>query len=406
MRDTGYTGYLLHLLLGVVLLLAAAALLNFVIDPYALYGTARIEGVSEHKPAAATRLRISKPYQVRRYRPRAVIGGNSRPEMGLDPAHACWPEEVRPVYNLGLPGAGLYRQARTLQHAMYDSDVTLVLWGLDFADFLTGRSPAGVPLQWPPDRRDFEDALSVDADGSGNRAYGVTRIVSYLHTLFSLDTLGDSLVTILKQADDYASDRLENGFNPARDYLAIIRSEGQQVLFRQKNREVDERFSRSGLSLGLDKSGRPESFRSVEHLLQSVDRDKVRVVLFINPYHVDYLRSIHNNGLWPQFEQWKRELLALSERYQVPLWDFSILTRYNSEAAPDRDRKGESLEWFWEPAHYKREVGGLMLRSLFGTGCGGSPESPVGRQLTPQDLEPLLTRERHRIQAYLADAGE
>src|SRR5690606_22721103 len=69
--------------------------------------------------------------------------GNSRPEIGIDPALGCWRDAERPVYNLALPGAGLAMQFDYLRHALAGGRVAQVLIALDFADFLIDtRAPA------------------------------------------------------------------------------------------------------------------------------------------------------------------------------------------------------------------------------------------------------------------------
>lgn len=392
-----HSSYLKRFFISFLLLVLAFGGLNFIIDPYALFGTPRIEGLSQMKPAAATRLRLSKPYQVRRYRPRTLIGGNSRPEMGIDPGHKCWPPAVRPVYNLGLPGVGVYRQARSLQHAGYNSDVVLILWGLDFADFLS--APTAVPRtpQWPPKAQAYETRLVVTAEGKENPDYSASYLKSYLKTLISLDTTRDSLVTILQQGNHYSSNRLANGFNPAQDYIPIIQTEGQQVLFRQKIKGIGERFSRQGLSIFSGQGESSTQFKSLEHFLNTIDHQKSEVYLFINPYHTDYLSAIYTNGLWEQFEQWKWRLVEIANRYKVPLWDFSVITPYNSEPSPSADVGAGVLKWFWEPAHYKREVGNMMLVTMLPDWCQKTLAEPVGIKLELKSINTILERERIKI---------
>lgn len=387
--------------LSLLLLILAFGALNYVIDPYALFGAPRIDGLSQIKPSVASRLRLSKPYQVVRYGPKTLIGGNSRPEMGIDPGHQCWPGDVRPVYNIGLPGIGVYRQARTLQHAMYDSDVVLVLWGLDFADFLSVRSKnVGGPPQWPPEEREYETRLRVHANGDKNRDYSVNYLKTFLQTLVSLDSTSDSLATVFQQGATYSSNRLENGFNPANDYIPIIRTEGQRVLFQQKNQEIEARFSQNGLTVSSGDGETSPEFRSLEHFLKTVDPEKRKVYLFINPYHVDYLKAIYRNGLWEQFEQWKVQLVEIANRYRVPLWDFSIITPYNSEPSPTVESGNNILKWFWEPAHYKREVGDMMLATMLSNWCASAPAVPVGIKLDRSKIEQLLNNERKKLAKF------
>ncbi len=397
MTNKTHSGYLKRFSISFLLLVLGFGCLNFILDPYALFGTPRIEGVSQLKPAAATRLRLSKPYQVRRYGPKTVIAGNSRPEMGLNPGHQCWPDAVKPIYNLGLPGIGVYRQARSIQHAIYDRDVVLILWGLDFSDFLSTRGKRPVTVQWPPAAQTYESDLVVAANGLENKYYRFNSLKTYLETLISLDTTVDSLKTVLQQGNRLSSNRLENGFNPAKDYVSIIRNEGQRVLFQQKMAEIQKRFSRPSQSVDAENGGNTRQFRSLEYLLEGVDGRKTQVYLFINPYHIDYLSAIYNNGLWEQFEQWKLRLLEIADSHQVPLWDFSLITRYNSEPAPASDVAADGLKWFWEPAHYKQEVGDLMLASMVPGWCEQMPEEPVGIKLKPDNIDEVLKNERAKI---------
>ena len=67
-------------------------------------------------------------------------------------------------------------QARTLQHAIAGNDVKLVLWGLDFLDFLSMHASTRYQWQWPPQRKKFEDRLKVNADGSENHGYSVKKM--------------------------------------------------------------------------------------------------------------------------------------------------------------------------------------------------------------------------------------
>jgi len=395
-----YRRYLQLWLVVVVALLCLMALLNYLVDPYGMFDTARLQGLNAIKPASGSHVRLAKPYQVTGYTPHAVIGGNSRPELGLNPANACWPENLRPVFNLALPGASVYMQARTLHHAIAGSDTRLVLWGLDFLDFLTRQASAGQALQWPPGRMEFEDRLKVNADGSTNRGYNRKRLQDYFQTLFSLDTLKDSLKTLSGQANRYSSSIRRDGFNPALDYLDIIAWEGQGVLFRQKNREISELFSRPELQLFQGASQWSPVFESVRRFLLFAREHSVTVVLFINPYHVDYLLALERAGRWSQFDAWKRELARLADELGVELWDFSELNSLSAEQEPAPGDKKTILKWFWEPAHYRMEYGDLMLSSMLQRPCDEGNVDPVGTLITTGNIDAHIMRLRTDMLHY------
>lgn len=393
--------YINKLLVLILLSLAAVATLNYLVDPYGLFDAARLAGVSDLKPAAGGHVRMAKPYQVREYAPKGIVAGNSRPEMGIDPNHVCWPGFARPVYNLGLPGAGVHMQARTLQHALFAGDVKLILWGLDFADFLTTNPGRSGSHPWPVSPRPYENRLIVQADGSENPVYPLVKLEDFLTVGLSLDTTIDSLKTITLQGNRNVSTRLRNGFNPANDYRPIMSTEGQFVLFEQKNREIDKRFSRSGLTVFPYPKKQSEEFASVAHLLQYAKHHQARVILFINPYHADYLSAIYRHDLWPQFEAWKYRLLEIAAEFRVELWDFSGLDEFNTEPAPAIGDKSARLKWFWEPAHYKKEVGDQMLDQMLGQWCGVNTPHKIGFKISTDNVQRYLQDEKQKIEAHV-----
>ena len=65
--------------------LMLAACLAVAMDPYVIFGTPRVDGLNRLKPAAATRVRVAKPFALERGNWRTLIVGNSRPELGIDP---------------------------------------------------------------------------------------------------------------------------------------------------------------------------------------------------------------------------------------------------------------------------------------------------------------------------------
>jgi hypothetical protein len=398
--------FFLQLLLAVLLIfLFFTAAFNYLVDPYGLFDTKRIEGFNATKPAAGTHVRLSKPYQVINFSPKAIIAGNSRPEMGLNPANACWPKELHPVFNLGLRGADIYMQARMLQHAIAKNDVRLVLWGLDFLDFLSMQSNTGNSWHWPPQRKTYEDRLKVNADGSDYRGYSVKKLQDHLYTLFSLDTVIDSLKTLLTQGNPHSATVRRDGFDPALNYINIIEWEGQNVLFKQKNHEVSTRLSRPGLKLLQGEGRRSIAFESVRRLLQFAQKHGVIVVLFINPYHVDYLASLDQAGLWPEFELWKSHLTILADEFSVKLWDFSGINSFSTEQVPAPGDKTTILKWFWEPAHYRREYGDLMLSRMLQRPCDAGNVSPVGSLLKIKNIDTHTMRLRKDMMSYKEEHG-
>jgi len=378
--------HFLRLWLGTVaLVLTLAILFNYSMDPYGLFDTPRREGFNARKPLAPSHVRMAKPYQVVSFMPRTLIAGNSRPEIGLDPANSCWETSERPVFNVGLPGSGIYMQARTIQHAIAAGNIQQVFWGLDFADFL--KPHEAIMNRWENGqaRLEFEERLLVNPDGSSNPSFSLKRIKDHFQTLVSLSTLKDSLATLLAQDDPYSANIRRDGFNPARDYLKIIRWEGQRVLFDQKRRDLKSMFGRPNLSLYAGNDHWSPEFESVENLLRFAIERKVHVTLLINPYHEDYLDIIETSGYQSTFKEWKKRLTQIARNHGTVLWDFSLHNNLTREEVPQAGDKKTIMRWFWEPAHYRKTFGDLMLSLMLGRAC--APELPtmeIGRRMTPK----------------------
>ena len=83
---------------------------------------------------------------------------------------------------------------------------------------------------------------------------------------------------------------------------------------------------------------RAHTFDALEEFLIRARDAGLRVILFINPYHADYLLLIEQTGKWPLLEGWQRELVHVAERHQVPLWDFNVLAPTLVGAATRRRR--------------------------------------------------------------------
>lgn len=388
-----HSRYLTSFILVFALVCALAGTFNFFVDPYGLFGIPPWNGFNTLKPKAGERVRITKPYQVLRHQQQTLIGGNSRPEMGLDPDSPCWNDTDRPIYNMGTPGASLYMQTRYLQHAMDAGAVSRVLLGLDLLDFLTYPSGPENFASWPEQRPAFESRLIQDANHRPNPEFWLTRSQEFLKGLFSFQGSIDSLGTLLAQRNPNSSTRRNDGFNPARDYLDIIATEGQEVLFRQKNREVITRIMNPELGIFQNDKNWSTDLEALQRFLRDARSRGVEVTLFINPYHAEYLTSLAVAGKWPTFMTWKRAVVAVAGRFEIPLWDFSGFDPYSTEELSVASETGGVLQWFWEPAHYRRELGELMLARMLERDCGKTLDMDFGKRISESTLETRIDQD-------------
>jgi hypothetical protein len=358
-----------------VLLLALIGVFNYLIDPYGIFNMPRYSWLNETKATAATKVRIAKPYQVTDMTPKTIIMGNSRPEMGLSPNSSCWDNSMKPIFNLAIPGLGFYAQTRLLQHALENPEIRRVYFGIDFFDFIVN-ADAKKPMSWPPHASSFENRLLVNLDGEENNQHLSQSVKDKLLSLFTLNSLIDSIKTIITQGDQSLTTRTRNGFNPAQAYYQkIIKNEGQWVLFEQKNKEVFRTLTKNRYSIYREKSGTSESFEALKMIKAILVKREIDAYFFINPYHTDYLESIKKSGNTELFQQWKREITKiLGKQPALPLYDFSESSSYILEQPPQKSNRKNELAWFWEPAHYKQELGDIMLSQMLKTNCTPHPQ--------------------------------
>lgn len=382
----------------------ATALVNYAVDPYGMFATPRVAGFNARKPAAGERVRVAKPYLVSAAVAHTVIAGNSRVEMGIDPQSACWRDNDRPVFNMGIPGVSFESQTEYARHALLETGARQVLFGVDLLDFLVDTTRATPAAD--AEISDAELRLNLAAARASALRVFALRTEDRLKGLFSLEALGDSLYTLSQQGDANASDRRADGFNPARDYVPIIRSEGQDVLFKQKNRSVAAMFALAELGLVPADATTSSPLQALEDFLAWAAAHDVTPLLFINAYHADYLGLIALSDKWPLFEQWKRDVLAMAQRHGVALWDFSRVDDYSSEVLPAEAGRGKTLKWFWEPAHYRRELGERMLAVMRDSDCVADAVPLPGVLLDPGHIDAYLAQEHEAITAYLAGHPE
>ncbi len=377
-------------------LIAAIVALNFIVDPYIVYRKVLAPGFNDIKPRAQQQGTLSKRAGIAQLRPHALVLGNSRAEIGFDPAHRAWPGTAQPVFNAALPGTGLASSIDMLRDALQINKPAVAIVGIEFNDFLT--DPAA---KTPPAPQPAHTPTTIAA--VKRRARDVTT------TLLSLDALTDALLTLKAQFDPNAATLRADGFNPMRDYAAIARREGYHALFLQRDMEYARTYAKAPRNLFIGNSGTSADFEALKALLRFARSNGIELKLVIYPYHAHFLDIMQASGLWPVFEQWKRALVEIvaqeamvSGATPYALWDFSGHHAYASEAVPHADDKQHIVRWYWEAGHFKKELGDLMLDRVFGL-----PPQPdaasfgviISRENVEQHLAALRTQAQHYARA-------
>lgn len=364
--------YLMRLLFAFVLVLSASALVNWFVDPYALYWSPAIDGINAKKIKSSERGRQTKSYRIEQLQPDIVIVGNSRVEMGLDDRYAGF--AGLEVYNYASPGIGLLHQLnRAYTQLQNNPNLTTLYLSLDFLDFLS-RNPT-----------DSAAELEVLQESFNS-----------LQFLLSLNTLVDSASTLIGQ-DTRQNHINRQGTHIAESYLEIVHHEGLNVLFKQKLSEVANRLD-SPLYL-FDDKGNNHYLKLLQELIDESARKHVELKLFINPYHASYLHVISEAGYFDLYLSWKQMLAALDiPAGKMAILDFSGFNHYTDEKV-NLQEPHKAMSWFWEPAHYRPSLGVVMLDALNEVGS----EEGFSRALNQASIKDIIEQDKAGLAASLPE---
>ena len=126
-----------------------------------------------------------------------------------------------------------------------------------------------------------------------------------------------------------------------------------------------------------------------------------RCALVLYPYHVHTLMLFQLTGLWPAYEDWKRELVrrvdAARGTMDVELWDFTGFSPYTAEQVPRPGDTRTELQWYWEAGHFKKSLGDLLLANMFE---GRNNSQQWGRRLTGRNVDEQLREQRAARSEY------
>ncbi len=329
---------------------------NWFMNPYGIYNSPEIDGINKRKPLFAGQLRLAKAWKIYKRKPDGIILGSSRSECGLDPNHSGW-KDAQDVYNLAISGGNMYEALRYFQHAHALKPQKQVVLGLDFRMFnIFDKAGMGGGFK--------ESRLVVKADGSVNSEFS---LFEKFIMLASMDVLRDSIKTFQKQDKDLHY--LANGKVFWKVNARLNRRLGghhKAFRFTEKKNMNQIWFQRPHQYEFIHPNTGQSSFDYLRLLLDTAYRDNIDLRMLISPSHARIWEALHAVGLWSKFEQWKRELVSINEqeakkygKKPFPLWDFSGYNRYTTENIT------ANMKWYWESSHYKKELGDIVLDSVF-----------------------------------------
>ena len=404
-------------LASILMATTAIAVINVFVDPFWRFDLVEIPKFNAQKTQFPASARLAKAGMICRLQPSTVILGTSRVEVGLDPTHPALRSAHGLAYNLALAGSGLHELDLTLRHAVHASpQLKRVLLGLDFFMFNANREA----VVFGTEVFNFDEKrLLVSAHDTCWRSF-----LYDLPLLLGPKGLFHSLATVLQQKSEptsasspdianwignYDSNGYRNNFYIIQKLIAPNR--GYRALFEGQERYYVEKVWRPAPTrrycFGWDQKSTFATFRGMLDFARSAGID---LRIFINPIHARLLLAVRDAGLWPQYEDWKTKMVEVladeatgAGQPQFPLWDFSGFNSVTTEPVPPARDTTTVMKGFWEPSHYKKEVGDLMIDRMVSYNDPARAVPPdFGKLLAPLTIDRWLTETRAKMRAYIA----
>jgi hypothetical protein len=220
------------------------------------------------------------------------------------------------------------------------------------------------PLAWGEDQR----RLALLDDGQPNPDRSIQRLHDMYLSLLTMSALVDSTRTVLsRKGGDTVLDLRPDGTATAADFVDAARAEGMHALFAAKDEDYLARVPYFQHALaGLQ--GPMPNIGLIRDMIQFCLSHHVTLTLILAPSHADQMETFRKAGLWPYVEKLKVDLAQLVDAAHsdtITAWDFVEYAPYTTEPVPPQGDRATQMHWFWEPVHFQRALGNIMLQRVF-----------------------------------------
>lgn len=353
-------GYAVRLVLTLAAWLILFGGFTFIVDPYHVNEWSEIPGVNERRTRAhADGYRVAVGHGLVETQAGTLLFGSSRSHDGFPQNIPDWPGGFE---NMAMGGTNAFEIANAAALAAENEHLDCAVIGLDLREF--GDYPRADATYW----------LTPLAGGS--------QLQSHIQTSLSLDAFARALQTVIDNATGGSDVDWETAYAP----------ENSRERF---DTELAKRY-RSYLGFVYDPE-RPEFvFRGIDALLAR----GVQVRIFIHPIHSRIEEARWRAGIDDIDLQMRRDLARLAgARHPAPsrapcfpggpleVWDFAGFSEVSQSAPPSHS--GDELNpWYYEPSHYRPELGLVILDRLLGenTPPPVAPEQ-FGARITAGNVE-------------------
>ncbi|MBW6489362.1 hypothetical protein [Sulfurimonas sp.] len=347
-----FVGLLAFLIVGFV------GVVNYVVDPYGLYGT---KFFNLPKIKQSEKIRLIKVFKTQALKPVSISLGTSRTEYGYDPTHQYF---IKPSYNLAVSSASMYEARLNFEWALKQGNLKKVLLVVDYIMFNK------------PNQKNVADFETY---------FDNPNIYKYL---LSLDSFKDAILTL--KGGENTSIYLANGQKEHNHNWQKIAKNGGHLATMQKD---EKNYYKNYPTNYTYKDTKKLSFPDFENIVSHCYENNIELDIIFGPSHIRQWEALNYYLGYEKWLQWKKDVVFsvgnIAQKYHkkpFKIVDFSVYHSFTTEIVPT-DPKSQ-MKYHWEASHYKNELGSIVLDRL----NGGKENLDFGVELNLQNIDNHLEK--------------
>jgi hypothetical protein len=351
----------------VVLALGTIYLVNWVVDPLAMGGALGFGRFrSDYRFEREVRWNT-----VTARRPDVVILGSSQSGHGIDPGNPLL--GGKNVYNASISGGNIDELTRLMHHVAEIGSVRRVVFGIDFL------------MEWRGGSDRFNEAFLAE-NGRFGWLKSLKARLSLAMFISSLKEIGETLSHRSSYAD-------RNGHLLPDRFEADLRARGG--VYGAVNYNIDTTVAKL-------ETPRADFFGDLRDIINSACQAHIALTLFAPPAHVSFLAFARAEGLWDQYQDWERSVVAAihDAPCSVSFWDFTTVNPISTEPFPPPNDRRELVN-YWDMFHYRVPIGDRLVAAMLGS-AAPSGVSDLGQRLTQDNLDAFLRQQTVALDAWEA----
>ncbi|MDP7247617.1 MAG: hypothetical protein QF741_03265 [Candidatus Peribacteraceae bacterium] len=356
--------------IGFIIPSIIVALFNWGIDPDKIFHSDPIRETPTH---AKKHNRMHTAIALEKFEPELIILGNSKARQ-IDPDHPSL--STINTYNASLPGINIYETFRYLQHANATTPLKKIIIGLDYIMFFKNPKP------------DFEESRLAVLPSGKKTPYmrkQLQLIKDKYHLLFSEQSLFNSIRAIYKTAPHSISS------TKTLEITKEIFSRRSKILIKTALKDDNTKMN--------------NSLNYLKNIVKIAGNNDIEIIIVFLPSHAISYEFLHSEGLWPKYEEWKREVFKIvqeesikhSSTKQIHIWDFDGYNSINTENIPDLFDPNITMQYYRDSAHMKKNASSLILDCIMNV-CATSIHNDFG--LLIKDIDSHLLQLNNEKEIY------